>query len=86
MTLPEYLYKFQAYRLKQIDKQYDMHLQAWLHVQANSTKTQGEKQVPVFKKFNEFFDYEKRINEIMKPKALSTDQKRLAQIAARINS
>lgn len=87
LTLQEYLLKFKAFQLQRIDKEYDMHLQAWINQQAGSVKSQGDKQVPVFKSFRDFFDYEKRISEIIKPKShiLDSNKKRMARVAAFLN-
>ncbi|RFA36231.1 hypothetical protein CAI16_05435 [Virgibacillus dokdonensis] len=75
-----------AYRLKRIDKEHDMHLQAWLNHQVTSTKEQGKKQVPVFRSFKDFFNYDKRIEEETNPK-LNMSQKamKMARIAAVAN-
>lgn len=88
MTFAEYIYRFKAYNLQRVDKEYDFHLQAWLNVQAGATKMKGEKQVSVYKGFKDFFDYEKRINEIEKPKVkkVSRRNRKLAQLAAKANS
>jgi len=60
-----------AYQLQQIDKEMDMHMQAWLNHQVTASKEKGKKQVPVYSKFKDFYDYEKRINEVIKPKKKS---------------
>lgn len=76
-----------AYQLKRIDKMHEMHLQSWLNHQVTATKEKGEKQVPVFETYKDFFDYEKKLEEIEQPKkkAISPKLKRLAQIAAQAN-
>jgi len=88
MTLPEYLYRMKAYSLSRVDEEYDMHLQAWLHRDINSTKKQGQKEVYAYQSFKDFFDYQKRIDDIEKPKIASLDQKskEMARIAAQVNS
>lgn len=87
MTLPEYLFRMKAHTLARIDKEYDMYLQAWLNDAASATKAKGKETVRVFKTFNDFFDYEKRIGEVEKPVEKEMDQqhKRMAQIAANLN-
>ncbi|WP_079708624.1 hypothetical protein [Paraliobacillus ryukyuensis] len=71
-----------AYRLSRVDRDYEAHLQAWLNHQVKATKEQGNKQIPIFKKFNDFFDYEKRVKEIEKPtKKLTAQENRMAQAA-----
>jgi hypothetical protein len=44
-----------AIRLQLIDKERNLHAQAWLNVQATATKQRGKKTVPYFSSFNEFF-------------------------------
>lgn len=87
MTLPEYAYRMKAYSLAQVDKEYDMHLQAWLNDTVGATKAKGKESVRIYKSFKDFFDYQKRIGEIEKPRneKLNTQHKRMAQIAARLN-
>lgn len=87
MTFAEYLYRFKAYRLKRVDAEYDMHLNAWLNQQAGATKKQGKDTVSAYKSFKDFFDYEKRIDEVEKPKAkkLNDQYRRMAQLAAQAN-
>lgn len=67
-----------AKNLKQVDTEYEIHLQAWVSHQVKAEKKQGEKIVPVYEKFNQFFDYEKRINDILKPK--KEEKKKLSNI------
>lgn len=88
MTLPDYLYRYKAYRLRSVDEDYHRHLSAWLNVQAGSMKQQGDKQAPVYRTFKNFFDYQKRVEEIEKPqpKILSDRQRRMAQAAAQLNT
>lgn len=76
-----------AFQLKRIDKEYDMHKQAWLNFAVQGTKEQGKKQVSVYKNFKDFFDYDKRIEEVegKKTNRLSKRQKRMAHLASRVN-
>lgn len=87
LTLREYTLRMKAYQLQRVDREYEMHLQAWLNHQVTATKEQGKKQVPVFKKFGDFFDYEKRIKEVTQKKRRITPQmKRMARLALIANS
>lgn len=88
MTFPEYLYRLRAHRLARVDAEYDLHLAAFLNVRAGATKKQGDKQVYVYPSMKDFFDYEKRIAEIdgTPSRKLTAQQKRMAQIAAQVNS
>lgn len=83
-----------AFNLSQIDKQYDMHMQAWLNHQVTATKNVGSKDKPkmepVFKDFKSFFDYEKAIKSLEGPskpnKSRLTDrQKRMVEAAKILN-
>lgn len=78
-----------AFRLAQVDEEMKMHKQAWINHQVTATKQQGKKQVPVYKKFNQFFDYEKRIKEVEQDfiggKKLPERLKRMAHIAKNLN-
>ena len=65
MTISEYELRLKAYRLKKLDEQEVLHQQAWANWQIQSTKTQGKKEVPVYRKFQDFFDKEKFENEIL---------------------
>lgn len=87
MTFAEYLYRFKAYSLRRVDAEYDMHLNAWLNHQAGATKKQGKDTVSAYKSFKDFFDYEKRIEEVekTKPKKLNEQHRRMAQLAAQAN-
>lgn len=86
LTLYEYEARMYAFRLQQVDKQHDMHLQAWIHNQAKATKKNGK---PAYSKFTDFFDYEKEIKRIdietKGASSLTGKQKKLAQIAKRLN-
>lgn len=78
--------------MQQIDKEYDMHLQAWLNHHVTATKEQGSgknaKQVPVYKKFDDFFDYKKRLKDVegTKSSRVTPHMKRMAKVAYLVNS
>lgn len=87
MTFPEYLYRMKAHSLSRVDKEYDLHLQAWLNEQVGATKKQGKNSVPLYKNFKDFFDYNKAIETIKgaESSSLSDEHKRMARIAANLN-
>lgn len=87
LTLKEYFLLMRAYRLRKVDQEYDMHLNAWLHRAAGATKMIGQKEVSAYKKFKDFFDYEARLKEVEGPKKkkISNQNKRLAHLAAKAN-
>ena len=66
MTFFEYRLRLRAYELSQVDKERDIHMQAWCNWNVQATKGQGRhKRVSVFKTFKSFFDYEKLINKVL---------------------
>ncbi len=86
MTLYEYELKMKAYNLARVDKEYDIYLSAWVNQLAGATKEKGKKQVPVFKTFEDFFDYKKRLREVEKPsKRIDPHIRKLAQLAKKAN-
>ena len=75
-----------AKSLKQVDAEYEIHLQAWVSHQVKAEKKQGKKTVPVYEKFSQFFDYEKRINDILKPKKEEKKLTNLERLMLQANS
>lgn len=89
LTLREYTLRMKAYQLQRVDREYEMHLQAWLNHAVTATKEQGKKQVPYYKKFKEFYDYEKRLKEVSSKKRrgmITPQMKRMARLALIANS
>lgn len=81
MTLYEYDMKMKAHRLMQVDREYEIHRQAWENWNVQAMKKQGKnKRVPVFKKFVQFFDYEKRIKEVMEESREDSKNQGIARI------
>lgn len=65
MTFPEYKLLMKAVRLKQIDTEYKLHLQAFLNFAVKAEKKAGKgKSKPVYREFKRFYDYEKRLAEV----------------------
>ena len=62
MTLHEYSVRMKAVELQRLDKQYDIHLQAWVSQQAKAVKKNGK---PVYRTFDKFFDYKKEEQKIL---------------------
>ena len=57
----------EAVRLKQVDKDYRNHLQAFLNFKVKAEKKVGKnKSKPVFDKFEKFYNYEKEVAKITK--------------------
>lgn len=65
LTIAEYNLLMEAVRLKQIDKDYRNHLQAFLNFAVKAEKKAGKnKSKPVFSKFKQFYDYEKELKKV----------------------
>ena len=55
----------EAVRLKQVDFDYRNHLQAFLNFSVKAEKKTGKgKSRPVYRKFKQFYDYEREINKV----------------------
>lgn len=65
MTPYEFDLRVTAFKLKKLDEEYHLHLQAWLGQQVQATKKLGKKEVSYFKDFNSFFDYQEREKAIL---------------------
>jgi hypothetical protein len=64
LTWPEYELLMEAARLREIDKDYRSHLVAWLTFAAKAMKSKGKKkQVPVYDRFEKFYDYKKALEK-----------------------
>lgn len=64
LTIPEYRLLMEAVRLRQVDKDYRNHLQAFLNFAVKAEKKSGKnKSKPVYSKFKRFYDYEKEIEK-----------------------
>lgn len=64
MTLPEYELLMKAVELKEVDKDYRNHLQAFLNFAVKAQKKTGKyKTSPVYRKFKKFYNYEEEIKK-----------------------
>lgn len=65
LTIAEYKLLMEGVRLKEIDKDYRNHLQAFLNFAVRSEKKAGKgKSRPVYTKFRQFYDYEKELEKV----------------------
>ena len=64
LTIPEYDLLMEAVKLREIDKDYRNHLQAFLNFAVKATKKSGKR--PVYTKFEQFYDYKKKVREAKK--------------------
>lgn len=69
LTIAEYKLLMEGVRLKEIDKDYRNHLQAFLNFSVRSERKAGKgKSKPVYTKFRQFYDYEKELEKVNKKK------------------
>lgn len=65
LTIPEYNLLMEAVRLREVDKDYRNHLQAYLNFAAKAMKKAGKnKRKPVYSTFKKFYDYEAELDKI----------------------
>lgn len=64
LTIPEYTLLMDAVKLREIDKDYRNHLQAFLNFAVKATKKSGKK--PVYSKFEQFYNYKEKVREATK--------------------
>ena len=63
LTIPEYTLLMEAVRLREVDKDYRNHLQAFLNFVVKAEKKVGKnRSKPVYQRFRKFFDYEKEVD------------------------
>lgn len=68
MTMQDYQLRIGNIRFEQLDKERDLYLQAYLNNRATATKKKGKDIVSAYPEFKDFFDYEKRLEEMTEPK------------------
>lgn len=68
LTLPEYNLLIEAAQLRQIDQEYESHLQAWLNFIVKARKKAGKGYKPVYTKFKQFYDHEKALERLKESK------------------
>lgn len=71
----EYLLLMKAAAIKELNKERDIHLLAYLPEIAGQRKRQGKTSVPVYKNFKEFYDYEGRRKELLNEQPTKKEQK-----------
>ncbi len=64
LTIKEYSMLCEAERYKQVDKQKDIALGAWLSFVASAKKQVGKRLKPVYPTFESFFDYSKELKRL----------------------
>ena len=65
LSIEEYTLLMKAVELKNIDRDYRIHQQAFLNFAVQAQKKSGKnKTKPVYRKFKQFYDYEAEINKV----------------------
>lgn len=63
LTIPEYNLLMEAVKLREVDKDYRNHLQAFLNYSVQAQKKSGKnKTKPVYDRFHKFYDYEAAVD------------------------
>ncbi len=85
MTLYEYELRMKAHRLMEVDEEYKLHRLAWANYNVQATERKGkDKIVPVYKTFQQFYDYEKRIDSVLAGSRNRQQEARLIKTAVRV--
>ena len=64
MTIAEFNLLMQGVKLREVDKDFRNHYQAFLNYQVQATKSAGKNKLkPVYDCFDKFYDYEKEIKK-----------------------
>lgn len=64
MTFDEYLIRLEAFQLRTIKRNEELAYQAWLNQQVQATTGSSKNPKPKFRKFGQFFDTNKMIDEV----------------------
>lgn len=64
LTPAQYDIMLEAYRYKMVDEAYIAHRQAFLNFAVQAEKKSGKKTRPVYKYFDDFFDYDGEIERV----------------------
>lgn len=86
MTLYEYNIRMTAAQLSWLDKERLIHELAWANQQVQAQKKVGKHTVPVYRNFNEFFNYQKIEDSIMGSSELSKQDKTFQHLLSKANS
>lgn len=84
LTLKEYEMLCEAEQYKQLDKQKDIALNAWLSFLATAKKKVGKNLKPVYPTFESFFDYSKELRRL-KGDAVDELKERYKAIQEKLN-
>jgi hypothetical protein len=73
MTIAQYEIMLEALEYQMIDDEYRAHRQAFLNFAVQAEKKSGKKTVPVYRRFRQFFDYEKELKKMRERKKKKRD-------------
>ena len=62
LELPEYRLMIKADNLRTVDREYELHAQAFLNMAVRARR--GKRQTPVYKTFKKFFDYDALLKKV----------------------
>ena len=66
MGFKEYQLRLEAYRIKQVEEERQLAVQAWFNHNVQATKGSAKHPKPMFKDFKDFFDAQSQIDEVRK--------------------
>lgn len=64
MTMREYYLRLEAYKLKQAEQLNNLAMQAWFNQTVKATKGSSKHPKPKYEKIDDFFDYQKAIDDV----------------------
>lgn len=89
MTVYEFNVRMLSFRLSELDRQQELHMQAWLSQQVQATTGTGKRTKPMYQTFKEFFDYEEQLKIILNEKEeveISDSKNDLVNLVMQANS
>lgn len=87
ITIPEYQMRMKAYRYELIDKDRDMHYQAFLNFAVQSTTGTGKNIKAKYPSFDKFFDYQAKIDALEGKETTVIDERteRILEMQQKLN-
>ena len=73
MTIAQYEIMLEALEYQMVYDEYRAHRQAFLNFAVQAEKKFGKKTVPVYRRFRQFFDYEKELKKMRERKKKKRD-------------
>ena len=73
MTIAQYEIMLEALEYQMVDDEYRANRQAFLNFAVQAEKKSGKKTVPVYRRFRQFFDYEKELKKMRERKKKKRD-------------